>query len=474
METLQCDRCDRVFKNIAGFAVHKLHCALSRDDIQKIRSFYLSGLSLTEIVRMGFLEPQVKTHIKDIKRKFNASESLKKAYQSGRKKTSTGFKSKHVYCDKCKKFFHSGNFKKHICPTGEQSKEVYDLYLSGLSTYDIIKKGHNKNLVSVVLKGKCRSQSEAMKLAQKSKPDVFKASDLTRLKISNALKKAHSEGRAHCWNTSKKESYPESFFRKFLERHGFKKNIDYFQEYPVSRWRIDFFFPKKMLAIEIDGGQHQRWNRNLRDEIKDEFLKSQGYTVIRIRWKVLCNDYKSMLDIIEDILKKPNIDVDIDKLTLRQAFVLKILEEKKEQIKKAKTKRDLHKENRNKEFLEDAKNILGADNIEQVLTLKWKRTRHFVKKFFNKNFPDECITRATCECGKKLKNKNALNVHKKFCELLKNTKLKEDIIKDYNELFMSIEDISRKRNVSQGVVSSLIDKKRHFWETKNLKLKMGV
>ena len=87
METLQCKKCDRFFKNVTGFNQHKLRCVLSREEIQKIRSLYLSGLSLTEIVRMGYSESQVKTYIKDIKRNFNASESLKKSYKNGRKKT---------------------------------------------------------------------------------------------------------------------------------------------------------------------------------------------------------------------------------------------------------------------------------------------------------------------------------------------------------------------------------------------------
>lgn len=62
------------------------------------------------------------------------------------------------------------------------------------------------------------------------------------------------------------------------------------------------------LAIEIDGSQHYRYNHQKEiDKRKDELLNSLGVKVIRLPWKVVCNESKSTLDEVlklADLLKK--------------------------------------------------------------------------------------------------------------------------------------------------------------------------
>ncbi len=40
-----------------------------------------------------------------------------------------------------------------------------------------------------------------------------------------------------------------------------------------------------MLAVEIDGRQHEDADRKKRDEEKDKYLLDAGWKVIRIKWK---------------------------------------------------------------------------------------------------------------------------------------------------------------------------------------------
>jgi hypothetical protein len=119
-----------------------------------------------------------------------------------------------------------------------------------------------------------------------------------------------------------------------------------------------------------------------------------------------------------------------------------MLKEKKEQIKKEKYEKRKQKHEFKQHFFVDAKQVFGSDDISTILALKWKRTKHFVKRFFNKNFPNEWTTRATCKCGKSFKTKSGLNGHKSFCDLINDKEMKININKDYDQL-MSIKQISQ-------------------------------
>ena len=117
-----------------------------------------------------------------------------------------------------------------------------------------------------------------------------------RKKISNAMKKAHAEGRA--WNIGKSRwkgtpSYPESFFMRVIQNEFPDK--DYTYEYPVNdgirHYSIDFAWINKKKYIELDGEQHQRFHEyQERDQRKDKFLQENGWVGLRIAWKDMFNN----------------------------------------------------------------------------------------------------------------------------------------------------------------------------------------
>lgn len=89
---------------------------------------------------------------------------------------------------------------------------------------------------------------------------------------------------------SKGESYPEKYFREFLEQSG----VQFESEYRISIYRLDFAIIGNKIAIEIDGEQHYTDDRIIKSNIKrDEFLDSLGWTTIRIRW----SHFKRLSDI---------------------------------------------------------------------------------------------------------------------------------------------------------------------------------
>jgi very-short-patch-repair endonuclease len=95
------------------------------------------------------------------------------------------------------------------------------------------------------------------------------------------------ETRARCgtfsgWHNRRGEpSYPEKYFMSVFENEGIS---GWTREKKVGRWFIDFAFEKLMLAVEIDGKQHEAPDRKVSDTEKDAFLNSHGWQVVRIPW----------------------------------------------------------------------------------------------------------------------------------------------------------------------------------------------
>ena len=122
--------------------------------------------------------------------------------------------------------------------------------------------------------------------------------------ISESMKKAHAEGRAHnignCrWNNQ--PSYPEKFFIEVIQNEFSDKN--YKREFPFYGFSLDFAWPEKMKCIEIDGEQHTRFEEyKERDKRKDEILKNKNWKCLRIIWKDMFNDSKKWIQIAKDFI----------------------------------------------------------------------------------------------------------------------------------------------------------------------------
>ncbi|MEK6878946.1 MAG: DUF559 domain-containing protein [Nanoarchaeota archaeon] len=88
-------------------------------------------------------------------------------------------------------------------------------------------------------------------------------------------------------HSSRGESYPEKSFREFLESLNFIKDEDFFQEYFVKPYFLDFAFLKAKIDIEIDGKQHLEERFLLHDKKRDLFLMQTDWIVFRITAKEL-------------------------------------------------------------------------------------------------------------------------------------------------------------------------------------------
>lgn len=131
-------------------------------------------------------------------------------------------------------------------------------------------------------------------------------SDSAKLRISQGMKLAHAEGRAHNigksrWNNE--PSWPEKWFMQVIDNEFSDK--DYKKEYPFHRFSLDFVWLHKKRVIEIDGEQHERFpEQAARDREKDRLLIEEGYAILRVRWKDICKDSKGSIKQLKEFIEK--------------------------------------------------------------------------------------------------------------------------------------------------------------------------
>jgi hypothetical protein len=109
----------------------------------------------------------------------------------------------------------------------------------------------------------------------------------SKIRLSNFFSKLaykrHAEGDPNItWKSrvNRKPSYPETVYMKILE----ELNIDYIREFPVGKYNLDFKIFQNV-DLEIDGRTHEEIQVKEKDKIRDEYLRSNGWKVIRIKWE---------------------------------------------------------------------------------------------------------------------------------------------------------------------------------------------
>lgn len=106
-------------------------------------------------------------------------------------------------------------------------------------------------------------------------------------KLRNIMLEKVKNGTHIGWKSrkGKEPSYPEKFFMGVLDENAIK----YEHELPCGKYFIDFAIKEKMIALEIDGKQHQYEDRKKKDLEKDKYLIDNGWKVCRIQWKSINN-----------------------------------------------------------------------------------------------------------------------------------------------------------------------------------------
>ena len=88
---------------------------------------------------------------------------------------------------------------------------------------------------------------------------------------------------------------------KKLEGRKFRR------QYSIGRYIVDFCCPSEKLIIELDGNPHGEYHRIQKDENRDKYLGSLGFTVLRFKNRIVFQDPEYLKGEISKILNNRGI-----------------------------------------------------------------------------------------------------------------------------------------------------------------------
>lgn len=88
-------------------------------------------------------------------------------------------------------------------------------------------------------------------------------------------------------------------------------NLKFRRQQPIGIYIADFVCFEKKLIIELDGGQHNEINNIKHDNKRDEFLQSQGFTVVRLWNNDIFENIDGVLEYLEQVIfnHSPKLDI---------------------------------------------------------------------------------------------------------------------------------------------------------------------
>lgn len=96
-----------------------------------------------------------------------------------------------------------------------------------------------------------------------------------------ALRKNLTSAEASLWNLLKNRQVSG---RKFRRQHS------------IGNFIVDFCCTQEMLIIELDGNVHGEYQRIVKDENREAFLKNLGFRVVRFENKLVFTDPEFVLN----------------------------------------------------------------------------------------------------------------------------------------------------------------------------------
>ena len=106
--------------------------------------------------------------------------------------------------------------------------------------------------------------------------------------IAKGLRKQSTDTERHLWKNLRNRQI-----------EGFK----FCRQQPVGRYVVDFVNFERKVVIELDGGQHAL---DAGDTIRDEWLRAEGYKVLRFWDNQVFSNLEGVLETIRDALLTPH------------------------------------------------------------------------------------------------------------------------------------------------------------------------
>jgi len=105
-------------------------------------------------------------------------------------------------------------------------------------------------------------------------------------------------------NLRKNQTDSERKLWYFLRNRQFL-GLKFRRQYKIGKYIVDFCCVEKLIVIELDGGQH---HENDLDKVRDEYLRQNGYRVLRFWDHEMLNETNSVLEKMQLELKTLTLD----------------------------------------------------------------------------------------------------------------------------------------------------------------------
>ena len=117
--------------------------------------------------------------------------------------------------------------------------------------------------------------------------NLFNRKDLKSFRSS--LRNRSTSAEAALWDMLKSKKLDGRKFRR---------------QYSIGNYIVDFCCPSEKLIIELDGDPHGEYHKIQKDENRDKYLESLGFTVLRFENRFVFQEPEYLKDEIRKVINK--------------------------------------------------------------------------------------------------------------------------------------------------------------------------
>jgi len=87
----------------------------------------------------------------------------------------------------------------------------------------------------------------------------------------------------------------ESFLWQRIRRKQLKGH-QFYRQKNIGDYIVDFYCPSAKVIVELDGGQHYTQEGIRRDQVRDKYLDSLGFTILRFSDREVFKNIEGVLE----------------------------------------------------------------------------------------------------------------------------------------------------------------------------------
>ena len=120
--------------------------------------------------------------------------------------------------------------------------------------------------------------------------NLFNSKDLKSFR--SFLRNRSTSAEAALWNIIKSKQLEGKKFRR---------------QYSIGSYIVDFCCPSERLIIELDGHPHGEYHKIQKDENRDKYLESLGFTLLRFENRFVFQEPEHLKNEIRKVIKKEQL-----------------------------------------------------------------------------------------------------------------------------------------------------------------------